>query len=208
MTADLLLGRSPDAIVPREAPVPDTAVLMIDLQRDFLDQAIGRMPVDPRGAACVIDVANQVLGKRLLPEALPIIVQNEFARSDWLGNFFRHQAALAGSPGAALDVRIRTSESRATIKKCRSSAFSNMALEAMLQEHGVRNLYVLGVFAEGCVRATACDAVARGYRVFVVEDAVASNADMKKRFGLWAMRRAGATMVRSRALAGLQVASE
>jgi nicotinamidase-related amidase len=175
---------------------------MIDLQRDFLEQDGGRMPVDSHGAAAVINVANQVLAKRLLPEALPILVQNEFPISDRLGNFFRHDAAIAGSPGAALDSRIRISGSQEVIKKCRPSAFTNAALESMLRERGVRDLYILGVFAEGCVRATACDAVARGYTVRVIEDAVATNSELKKRFGLWAMRRAGATLVRSQALSG------
>lgn len=182
--------------------MPDTAVLMIDLQRDFLEHEGGRMPVDSRGAAAVINAANQVLAKRRLPGALPILVLNEFPRSDRFGNFFRHDAAVAGSPGAALDSRIRMSGSEAVVRKCRPSAFSNDALESMLRERGVRTLYVLGVFAEGCVRATACDAVVRGYQVFVIEDAVASNSNFKKRFGLWAMRRARATMVRLQALPG------
>ncbi len=180
--------------------MPDTAVLMMDLQRDFLEHEGGRMPVEPQGATAVIDVANRVLAKRLLPEAFPILVQNEFPRSDRVGNFFRHDAAIAGSPGMAFDPRLQISRFPEVVKKRRPSAFTNPTLESMLQEHGVRNLYVLGVFAEACVRATARDAIARGYAVHVIEDAVASNSELKRRFGLWAMRRAGATMVRSQVL--------
>jgi nicotinamidase-related amidase len=56
-----------------------------------------------------------------------------------------------------------------------------------LRTNGVKDLYVLGVFAEGCVRSTAVDAVKRGYTVHVVADAVAGNAAWKKAFALWAM---------------------
>jgi nicotinamidase-related amidase len=56
---------------------------------------------------------------------------------------------------------------------------------------------VLGVFAEGCVRSTVVEAVKRGYTVHVIANAVASNAAWKKRFALWAMKRAGADIMSS-----------
>src|SRR5438046_1970634 len=104
----------------------------MDLQRDFLAHDGGRMPVDPLGAAVVIDVANDVLAKRLLPGALPILVHNQFPGSDRIGNFFRHGAALAGSAGAAIDPRIQGLERAAVIEKCHPSAFSSASLDTVL----------------------------------------------------------------------------
>lgn len=179
--------------------MPASAVLLMDLQRDFLDPQ-GRMPVAPRAAVAVIAVANEILARKRLPEAWPLLVRNEFPASDRIGNFFRHRAALAGSPGAAIDPRLQVEARTESIAKSRPSAFTNAPLEPLLRSRGVRELYLLGVFAEGCVRATARDALARGFRVHVIEDAVASDAGWKRRFGLWAMKRAGATMVSSRDL--------
>jgi len=88
-------------------------------------------------------------------------------------------------------------ESVPVIAKSRPSAFSNPDLDSLLRARGVQVLYVLGVFAEGCVRATVLDAVQRGYTVRVLEEAVASNAGWKKRFALWAMKRGGADIVSS-----------
>jgi len=76
--------------------------------------------------------------------------------------------------------------------KQRGSAFSNQALGAYLREREIRRLYVLGVFAEGCVRATVLDALRLGFEVFVIENAIATNARWKAWLARWSMKRAGA----------------
>jgi nicotinamidase-related amidase len=170
------------------------AVLLIDLQRDFLGAIGGRMPVDTEGAIGVISAANAVLAGKRLHGALPLLIVNRFAPRDLVGNFFRHRAAIEGTPGAELDSRVYPTAGVTVIPKRRPSAFTNPDLERALSAQQVRELYVLGVFAESCVRATVADACRRGYRVHVLADAVASDAAWKKRLGLWAMRRAGATI--------------
>jgi nicotinamidase-related amidase len=177
--------------------MPKTAILLMDLQRDFLDREAGRMPVDERGAKAALRVANAVLSKRVLADALPILVTNQFPASARVANFFRHGAAIGGTPGAELDPRLERSGSEVVITKARPSAFSNPELQRYLQAHRVQTLYVLGVYAEGCVRASVVEAVKLGYRVIVIADAVATNAIWKKTFALWAMARAGATILPS-----------
>ena len=166
----------------------------MDLQRDFLDLKEGRLPVNGPGAEAVLRVANALLSKRVLPEALPIMVLNQFSATARIGNFFRKGAAMAGSVGAQLDPRLIQHGAAKIIFKARPSAFSNAELDTYLQRHGIQTLYVLGVFAEGCVRATVLDAIKRGYSVHVLTDAVASNGPWKKRFALWSMQRAGAKL--------------
>lgn len=177
--------------------VPKYAVLLIDLQRDFLDLQRGRMPVSESGAKAVLRVANDVLSQRTLVGALPILVVNQFPSAARLANFFRKGAAMVGTAGAELDGRLERSGTEKVITKASPSAFSNPELERYLRAHGVQDIYVLGVFAEGCVRSTAVDAVKRGFAVHVIADAVASNAAWKKAFALWAMTRAGAEILPS-----------
>jgi nicotinamidase-related amidase len=172
--------------------MPQAAVILLDLQRDFLDRKEGRLPVDEQGAQAVIRVANEVLSRRSLAGALPILVKNQFPATARIANYFRHGAAVSGTAGAELDPRIVRSGAELVITKSSPSAFSNPALERHLHAHGVQDLYVLGVFAEGCVRSTVVDAVKRGYTVHVIANAVATNAPWKKTFALWAMTRAGA----------------
>jgi nicotinamidase-related amidase len=172
-----------------------TAVLLIDLQRDFLDSNVGRMPVTKMGAAAVLQAANEVLARRALPEALIVLVLNRFPPTARVANFFRRHAAIDGSLGAEPDRRLEHLGNATVVVKSKPSAFSNPELQRLLSAHRVRELLVLGVFAEGCVRATVAEAVRLGYGVRVVESAVASDTSWKKHAALWFMRRAGAKIV-------------
>ena len=156
--------------------MPDTAVLLMDLQRDSLDCEAGSMPVDQWGARAARRLANAVLSKWVLAGALPILVKNQFLASAWFANFLRRGAAIGGTAGAELDSRLERSGSEIIITKARPSAFSNPELQRYLHAHGVDTLYVLGVYAEGCVRASVVKAIKLGYSVIVIADAVASNA--------------------------------
>jgi len=171
------------------------AVLLIDLQKDFLDVEEGRMPVGRQDAYAVLKTANDVLSKRVLAAALPILVMNQFSAAERVANFFRKGSAIAGSAGAELDERLENHSHAKVIVKARPSAFSNPELLQYLQAQGVKELYVLGVFAEGCVRSTVLDAMKLGYSVHVLADAVATDASWKKRFAIWVMKRAGAVII-------------
>lgn len=169
----------------------------MDLQSDFLAAEGARMPVAPADAARVIAAANAVLDGQVLGRALPVFVVNRFPRSARLGNFFRRQAAIAGSRGAELDARLHARPDIRVLAKASASAFSNPELDEVLALNRVRQLVILGVFAEGCVRATVADARRRGFAVTVPVDAIGTDSPLKRRYALWAMRRAGATLVPS-----------
>ena len=171
------------------------AVLLMDLQRDFLGEEGARMPVQPSGAAAVIRTTNAILRQAMLGGALPVLVVNRFLPTDRIGNFFRKGAAIDGTPGAEIDPRIAAHEDVKTFAKARPSAFTNPELDEFLAARGITDLYVIGVFAEGCVRSTALDAKRRGYAVHVLADAVASDAAWKKRLALWVMARAGVEVI-------------
>ena len=174
-----------------------SAILLMDLQHDFLGADGSRMPVDADGAAIIIGTANAILKREVLAQVIPILIVNHFPISARIANIFRKGAAVAGSPGANLDSRIQNVGQTKIIVKESPSAFRNPELDRYLQAEGISDLYVMGVFAEGCVRSTVLDAIRRGYSVQVIADAVATNASWKKRFALWAMKRAGASIMPS-----------
>ncbi len=173
------------------------AALLMDLQVDFLASTGARMPVGEPDASRVIALANQVLDGTLLPGCLPILVVNEFPRSDRIGNLFRHGAAIAGTPGSALDARIRSRPGVMIVPKRQPSAFTNPALDAALKAGAVTELWVLGVFAEACVRATAVDGMRRGYSVVVPIDGIGTNCKIKRNYAVWALRRASISVIPS-----------
>ena len=169
-----------------------SAVLLIDLQRDFLAGPGARMPVSAQSTEQVLRVANAILAGRRLAESLRFMVVNEFPASAHVPNFFRRHAAIAGSQGAELDPRLDHAENIKRISKSSASAFTNPELNEVLRASGTEHLYVLGVMTEGCVRATVVDAIRRGFRVTVIDNGIASNAEWKHRLGVWLMKRAGA----------------
>lgn len=171
--------------------MPAAAVLLMDLQRDFLAGPGARLPVRDEDAQRVIDAANAVLRGTAFPGSLPVAVVNRFPASDRIANFFRNRAALEGSPGAEPDERVALRPEVNVFSKQRASAFSNPALARYLDANGVTELVVLGVFAEGCVRATALDARRRGYRVTVPLDAIGTSSRLRHRFAAWSLHRAG-----------------
>lgn len=173
---------------------PRTAVLLMDLQRDFLADSGARMPVAPADAERVIAVANAVLDGRLLDGALPMVVANAFPPDDRIGNLVRRGAALAGSPGAQLDERVHWRTGLRRFDKRQADAFSHPGLEAQLRQDGVRRLVIVGVFAEGCVLRTALGALKRGFEVWVPRDGVGSDHAWKQRIAAWVLRRAGADL--------------
>jgi len=135
------------------------------------------------------------LSKHVLADALPILIVNRFPPSAHIANLFRKGAAVVGNRGAELDSRLHNLDGVPVIEKANPSAFSNPELDILLLANDVQELYVMGVFAEACVRATVTDAIALGFTVHVLADAVASNAVWKKQVGIWAMKRAGADIL-------------
>ncbi|KAG5985631.1 hypothetical protein E4U54_005906 [Claviceps lovelessii] len=90
---------------------------------------------------------------------------------------------VAGSPGAALVPAMHASRLHAVLDKGTHphlemySAFydpfriADSGLAARLHAEGITDVFVAGLAADYCVRTTAEDALAEGFRVFVVEEA-------------------------------------
>jgi maleamate amidohydrolase len=174
-------------------PSPATAVLAVDLQRDFLaDDArmpIARAQVEPllRASNAVLDAAHE--------RGWPVVtIGNEFPPGDWLRNLVRRGAAIRGTAGAAIDPRVHP-VSDAYFPKDRRDAFTNPALDAWLRDKQVGHVVVLGVMANACVRATVLGARNRGYRVAVVRDAVGAPTDGARETALARMAGAGVEVV-------------
>jgi nicotinamidase-related amidase len=169
----------------------DTALLLIDLQRDFLE-AGGRMPISASDADCVISTADRLVQHGVNAGWKLVFIKNEFKKSDWIGNLFRKHAAIEGTAGAEIDPRVSVPEGGSVVSKSRPDAFTNPELAGLLNGSGIHKIVILGVMAEGCVRATVNGARSLGFSVTVVSDGVASSQDFLKRFGLNRMQKAGA----------------
>ncbi len=187
-------------------PVHD-ALIVVDLQRDFLPG--GALAV-PRGGE-VVRPLNLWL-ERFSCRGLPV-----FATRDWHPPrhcSFRAQGGpwpahcVAGTPGAAFPAALRLPPGTVVVSKAASpqrdaySGFDGTELDMLLKARGVQRLFVGGLATDYCVLRTVEDALARGYDVLVLTDAVRP-VDVNPGDGERALRRMrslGAAMIESDAI--------
>lgn len=183
-------------------PNPGRALLLIDFQRDFLDDA-GRMPVARHHVAPVLAATRRAIADARRHGDLIVRIGNEFRPRDVVGNLLRRRAAIAGSPGAAWDPRVDAGEAP-YVPKSAGSAFTNPALDRILAGHGVGRLTVAGLFAQACVTATVRSALGRGLTVGVLTDAVACSSDASRTKALGRLADHGALLLTTTACPSLE----
>lgn len=171
-----------------------TALLVIDMQRDFLlpqgyaahaglDIGPLRQAIDPVGRLLTIARAAH----------LTIVHTREGHLSDlsdcppYKLERSRKAGAQIGSPGplGRLLVRgeyghdfideLRPLPGEIVIDKPGYSAFAHTALAALLTTRGIESLLICGITTEVCVSSTLRAAIDRGYRCHTVADACASS---------------------------------
>lgn len=169
------------------------ALLAIDLQNDFLADK-GRMPVARNQVAGILSTANRLLVLAGVVGWTVAYVVNEFSPWDFPANLFRRHAAIRGRPGCGIDPRVAMVEGP-RFAKTKGDAFSNPDLTAFLNSQGIARVFLLGVFAEGCIWRTALGALRQGFAAVVVADAVASASDMRRSAALEKMGRRGIAIV-------------
>jgi nicotinamidase-related amidase len=168
-----------------------SALILMDLQIDFLADT-GRLPVGAANAERVISIANSMVDlfeERRWPI---IVIFNQFKKSDVMGNFFRRYAAVEGSEGGNIDPRVLIHDAR-YFSKAKSSAFTNPDICEYLKSTGIEQVVICGVYAEGCVRATAFDAQKAGLDTVVLSDGVSSK---RKATYKWALSHMGKRGIR------------
>lgn len=82
------------------------------------------------------------------------------------------EALQLGTDGVAIDERVAPRADEQVIVKKRASAFHGTYLAGFLRAHDIDTVILTGVTMAGCVRHTAEDAIAEGFRPIVVREAV------------------------------------
>ena len=173
----------------------DTALLVLDIQKDFIgDQA--RMSVAKHQVEPMLEKVNTII-EQFNSHGIPVVyIGNEFEPHQWVTNFFRKNAAIKGGKGAELDERLLIVNDL-YFSKNKANALSNDELVSYLKANKVKHIVIVGLFTEGCVTATALGSKLNNFTVTVVSDAVASLNDKKRVKALKAMRSKGVTITDS-----------
>ena len=155
-----------------------SALIIVDLQNDFCP-----------GGALAVPEGDQVVGviNNLIP-SFPLVV----ATQDWhpaAHSSFKQQGGIwpphciQNTTGAELHPDLRRDGIHHFFRKGfrrELDAYSGFegveergqSLDQVLRDHQIEVLYITGLATDYCVKATAMDGLALGYRVVIVEDAV------------------------------------
>jgi nicotinamidase/pyrazinamidase len=194
---------------------PTTALIVVDVQNDFADPA-GSLSV--KGGDAIIQTVNGEIDMARSAGAQVVATQ------DWHPESTPHFAkdggiwpvhCVADTWGSALHPDLALPEDAPRIRKGANgedgySGFSMRdptsgeeiptELDALLRDHGVTDIVVVGLATDYCVSATALDAARLGYGTSVLTDAIAS-VDLQPGDGeraLQSMRDAGVAMWQTR----------
>lgn len=180
---------APDVLDPRRC-----ALLLIDLQRDFLDPRgyAARAGLDVERLRGVI-VPAQALREAARDSGMRIIYTREGHRPD-LADCPAAKRARSRSAGAEIGARgplgrllvrgeyghdlideFTPREDEPVLDKPGYSAFHQTDLDQLLRVAGIETLIVAGVTTEVCVHSTVRSAIDRGYRCITVRDACAAS---------------------------------
>lgn len=157
-------------VTPLELPAAHTALVVIDMQNDF---------VDPQGALFVPTApATLPAMAQLLQTARRSGVKVVYTQ-DW---HTPHDPEFAIWPphavqdtwGAQIVPQLQPEPGDTLIKKLRYDGFYGTSLDHLLRLWGIQYLVIMGTVANICVLSTASSAALRWYRVVVPTDGISA----------------------------------
>jgi nicotinamidase-related amidase len=145
--------------------MPDTALLIIDIQNDYFPG--GAMQLE--GADAAAGNASKAL-KDFRSKSLPVIhVRHLSVRPG--STFF-----IPGTPGAEIHAAVKPAGGETVVEKNFPNSFRGTSLEGVLKEKGIKSLVVAGMMTHMCVDASVRQAADLGYKVTLLGDACATRA--------------------------------
>jgi nicotinamidase-related amidase len=169
-----------------------TALIIIDMQRDFLEPGgfgetlgndVSRLAVAVAPCRAVLDAARRkgllVIHTREghrpdLSDAPPAKIERGVPSLRIGAPGPMGRILVRGEPGHDIIPALYPAEGEPVIDKPGKGAFYQTELELMLRNRGIENLLVCGVTTEVCVNTTVREANDRGYRCIVLSDCCAS----------------------------------
>lgn len=176
-----------------------TALLVIDMQRDFCDPSarFAGLGVDFAPVQTMMPVFLDFIA-RARERGISVISASMTQADAYASGPLRelnarhHTGAYActeGTPGADYMADFDPEPGDLVITKHGYSAFSGTALEAELKRRSIETLVVGGVATNVCVESTCRDGFLRGFYIVVAEDLVACGSQERQQHSLYNLDR-------------------
>jgi nicotinamidase/pyrazinamidase len=189
-------------MMPHDALQKGDALIVVDVQNDFCPG--GKLPIEHGDE--VIPILNEWVAAAAEKD-VPV-----FASRDWhpvahvsfkgQGGFWPPHC-IQDTEGAAFHPDLRLPENAIIVTKGvrfdqdQNSAFDQTGLAAYMKNRGIERLWFGGLAQDVCVAATALDARAAGFKVYILEDATRPVTEEQGREALKTMADAGAEIART-----------
>ena len=139
------------------------ALIVVDIQNDYFPA--GKWPLV--GAEAAADNAAQVIKAFRAAGDLVVHIRHEFTTDD--APFF-----APGSEGAQLHPKVVNRPEEPVIVKHHINSFRETELQAVLDQHGIDTLVIVGSMSHMCTHGISRAAVDLGYATTVIHDACAT----------------------------------
>ena len=187
MASSFIPARPFDFPYDRRLDPAATALLVIDLQRDFLspDGYFAHKGYDPAPLRAILPNVNRLIAAAR-SAGMPIIHTRQGYRSDLADmthyeRWRRQRAGLHGtaillrsSPGYGIVPEIVVADTDVIVDETANGAFTHTDLEHILRAGGISHLVFTGCTTDVCVHSTLREANDRNFQCCLVEDACAS----------------------------------
>ena len=150
----------------------DSGLLVIDVQTKLMDKIIER-------DRTVANIARLVDGAKIL--GIPVQATEQYPKG-------------IGPTVPELADRLSARPEKLSFSCCGLPEVTDQ-----FRRHGVQKVLLAGIETHVCVQQTALDLLARGFRVYVAADAVASRKDIDRDLALRRMDRAGVVLTTTEA---------
>lgn len=157
--------------------VPDTALLIIDIQKDMTEKS-GKKPFNIAQTDSMIPVVNKLIETAKIKNWPVVYITHQFKKNSLL-RIVTRDFLLEGKPGTEMDSRI-LSINQNHFTKNRMDAFSSFKLDSFLCQNEITHLLITGIAAEQCVDRTCQGALNRGYKTTIISDAIAGHSDRSR----------------------------
>jgi len=146
------------------------AILVIDIQENLVNPN-SRIHMDTSGIDLFFGNVNKSISQFNDNKDLVLYVVNEWTNP--FMNWATGYVCKKGSNGVGLDKRMVLVNNK-IYSKSKSNALTNKDLLKDLRDNKITDVYIMGLLAEGCVKATVKGLRKEKFNVIVIEDALGS----------------------------------
>ena len=173
--------------------MPKQALIMIDMQRGFLDSA---SPLCIPAAEGTVPACAALIG-RCHEVGVPVIYAVRHYRAAWASGGKPLSEDCAAHLSDAFPDAFTVLPQDYVLVKPRFSAFFHTSLDLILRRLGVQTVLLAGTTTPNCIRTTCYDAISLDYDAVVLSDCTSSVTDAVQAANLADMQRVGATVCAS-----------